>query len=180
MLSFSTAQAATLKTQIINTTPGTLPKNAVRVPFLTLNLQAQDGPVTINNLVVERSGLSSNEDFGRIWAETTNYRRTTSRQFNNDSLVTLEFRNGLTLNQNQTTRVIVYANLEFENGGRSASFNLNAINHTANSTEPVTNQTRSLTEPSKAATQTENRNLYDRTKFRISCKNQRCQLVPRT
>jgi|GEM_PF-1355769 len=179
LFSFSVAQAASLKTQVISSNLGSLPKNAVRVPFLTVNLQAQDGDVTLNNLVIERTGLSSNDDFGRIWAETSNYRRTNSRQFNNDSLVTLEFRNGLKLRDGETTRVTVYANLEFDGGGRSARFNLKSIDHNGDTTAPVTNQFRSNTPPSNAEVQTKSRARYDRTKFKISCKNQRCQLVPR-
>jgi len=179
IIGFSTTQAATLKTQVVNTNLGTLPRNAVRVPFLTVNLQAQGGDITLNNLVVERSGLSSNNDFGRVWAETSNYKRTSSRRFNNDSLVTLEFKNGLTISEDETSRIVVYANLEFESGGRSASFSLISADHNAEIITPLAPQTRSVTAPSKAAIQVKSPNLYDRIKFRISCKNQRCQLVPR-
>lgn len=178
------AQAAQLQTQVVNLNNRTLPKNGVRIPFIQVNLRAIDGPVEIQSLVVSRTGLSTNEDFGRIWAETDQYKRSTSRRLTNDDQVELEFRTPLIIKPEQTQRLTIYANLEFEAGGRTAALNLVEINHNGvkqSEPEPAT-ETEKAT-PSISLRQvpvfTQSRSQHDRRKFKISCKNQVCQLVPR-
>lgn len=186
----STAQAAELQTQVIPLNNRTLPRNGVRIPFLQINLRAVGGPVEINGLVVGRSGLSTSDDFGRIWAETSNYRRTTSRQLTNDDRVELEFRSPLVVSTNENQRLTVYANLEFEDGGRTASLNLLSIDHNGQMPQVEINLRNNLTS-SETTTQaepvkmqvpvfTESKSKHDRTQFKIQCHNQVCQLVPRS
>lgn len=173
-LLFSITQAASLQIQSYPSNFGSLPKNAVRVPFTTLNLKALEGPITVKSLTVERSGLSSHEDFGRIWAETSNYRRTNSRRLSNDDQVVLEFRNGLYLAENQTTRITVLANLEFTSTGRTAQLNILDIDYNGDQAPEPTVEF----EADKIRPQT-NQAPYDRTRYRIKCTRGKCRLVPR-
>lgn len=179
LLSVSSSFAAQLETQMVDLNNRTLPKNGVRVPFVQLNLKALDGPIEINSLTVKRSGLSTNEDFGRIWAETDNYRRTNSRTLSSDDLVELEFRNPLVVTPGSNERLTIYANLEFEDGGKTAQ--LSVIDLKYNGAEVIEPSAPTAPEVSlkQAPVLTENKSRYDRINFRINCKNQRCQLVPR-
>jgi len=180
MGSFSLAQAASLQISSQNVNIGTLPRTAVRVPFLAVNLKAVDGSIAVQNLTVERMGLSQSDDFGRIWAQTSNYRRTNARQLNNDDQVVLEFRNPLQINNGEVVELVVYANLNFESGGRTARLSLVDIEHNGISerdTHPITIPTEKVNPaPLKIR---KSGSVYDRTQFRIKCKHQRCRLVPR-
>lgn len=174
LLCFSTTHAVQLQSQVINITPSTLPKNAVRVPFISVNLKAIDGPVNLRSLTVQRSGLSSNDDFGRIWAESSNYRRTNARNLSNNDQVELNFRTPLTIEANQTTQITVYANLEFEQSGRTAKLNLVDISHDG---EVFSGTPKSVAEP--VIVHTKSRIPYNRSQYRIKCTNGQCRLVPR-
>jgi len=179
LLTISSSFAAQLETQIVDLNNRTLPQNAVRVPFIQLNLRAVDGPVEINSLTIQRTGLSTNEDFGRLWAETDNYRRTNSRQLNNDDLVELEFRNPLLVTPGNNERLTVYANLEFEGGGRTAQLSVVDIDHSGVEVMQEPEAVAPIVTVKQLPVVTESRSQYDRKNFRISCKNQKCQLVPR-
>ncbi len=173
LITTSSSFAAQLETQVVDLNHQTLPKNAVRVPFVQLNLTAIDGPIEINSLTVTRTGLSSNEDFGSIWAETKNYKRTQSRELNNDDVAELSFRTPLLIEEDQTETLTIYANLEFESGGRTGALSVTAINHTGTETTAPQSPEKEL------PVITESQSHYDRTKFKIRCVNQQCQLVPR-
>lgn len=182
LLSASTSFAAQLETQVVKIGSQTLPKNAVRVPFLQLNLGATGGTIEIKSLTISRTGLSTNEDFGRIWAETDHYRRSTSRQLSNDDQVELEFRTPLLIEAGQTERLTIYANLEFEGGGRTAALNLVNIDHNGSDAETDNNKTSTASDNinvKQVPVVTESQSTHDRTQFKISCKNQVCRLVPR-
>ena len=176
LLSFSPqALAAELQVSSQSINNGTLPSNAVRVPFLNINLQSTNGSTEIKSLIIQRQGLSSSEDIGRVWAQTSTYRQTNKRQFTNDDQVELSFRTPLVIAEKQPVRVTVYANLNSLSGGRTVRFNLLDINHNA----------QSLAEPDvqlvpQTPAITRQKTPYDRTRFRIKCVNSRCQLVPRT
>lgn len=181
------AQAAELETQVIPLNNRTLPRNGVRIPFLQINLRASDGLIEIDGLTIGRSGLSTSDDFGRIWAETNNYRRTTGRQLTNDDRVDLEFRSPLVITPGENQRLTVYANLEFEGGGQTASLNLIALDH--NGDQPGLNVRISDKQTSpQPSTQTqrqvpvftESKSRHNRERFKIQCINQKCQLVPRS
>lgn len=173
----SKTQAAQLQTQIVNVNNRTLPKNAVRVPFIQVSLRAIGGPVEINSLTVVRTGLSTNEDFGRVWAQTDNFRRTNGRQLNNDDQVVLEFRSPLVVNPGTNERLTVYANLEFEGGGRTAALNLTNIE--SNASDEPTPPAAPMVEVRQTPVITQSQSRHNRQQFKIRCKNQICQLVPR-
>ncbi len=177
--SFNQAEAAELQTQVINVNNGTLPRNGVRVPFLQVNLRAVGGNVEIKSLNVSRSGLSSSDDFGRIWAQTDSYRRTNSRRLTNNDQVNLSFRSPLVVRPGENERLTVYANLNFSSGGRTAALNLEGIE--SNSTEAAVTprpEVEIKSQP-RMPIYTTSPSRYNRQQFKISCKNQKCQLVPR-
>lgn len=172
---WQSASAAVLQSQAVSLNNRTLPKNGVRIPFISLNLKALDGSITVKSLTVERSGLSSNEDFGRVWAETTNYRRTQARRLSNDDQAELEFRNGLTIAQDEVVRLYVYANLEFEGSGLTAQLNLIDLEHDG---ETPTQESTTETNADKIRIN-QRQSAYDRSRFRIKCTRGKCRLVPR-
>jgi len=182
LLNISTSFAAQLETQTVKLNTQAVPQNGVRVPFLQLSLRATDGTIEIKSLTISRTGLSTNEDFGRIWAETNHYRRSTSRQLSNDDQVELEFRTPLQIEAGQTERLTIYANLKFEGGGRTAALNLVNIDHNGSDAETDNNKTPTASDNinvKQMPVVTESQSTHDRTQFKISCKNQVCKLVPR-
>ena len=161
--------------------PKTLPKNAIRVPFLQVQLHADGGVVRVNALDVERTGLSDSDDFGRIWAETSTYLRSFSRQLDNDDLVHLRFRRPIILLDGQRVSLVIFANLEFESGGRTATFNLQNVESDAEHTTGKPSRWERTPQPKPVLPRAKSHRkiTYDRSTHRIKCKNRRCYLVPR-
>ncbi|NCP67801.1 hypothetical protein GW777_05760 [Candidatus Peregrinibacteria bacterium] len=178
LLTISPSFAASLQIQTVYQHSRTLPKNAVRVPFVQADLTAIDGAIEVNGLTILRTGLSSNEDLGRIWAETSDFQRTNSRQLTNDDTTELTFRSPLILAEGETERITVYANLEFEGRGRNLALNIVEIDHTTSTVvAPVVVTTPVQEKQIPVITKSQSR--YDRQNFRIQCMNQKCSLVPR-
>lgn len=169
--------AAQLEIQTLDLNNRTLPLNAIRVPFVQLRLTAQADHIEIKSLTLKRSGLSSFDDFGRIWAETKNDVRTDSRQLSNKDTVVLRFRNPLQIAENQTETLTIYANLKFQGSGLTATLSVIDIEHSGETTSTKAEASEEKLSP---ALNTRAQNQYDRTRFRIRCVNQLCQLVPRS
>ncbi len=203
---------AEIITQVQNTTPSSLPKNAVRVKFMDVTLtNTSQTPESIRSLTLKRAGLSSSEDLGRIWLETSDFRRSFARQLNNDDQVELKFRNPIVLAPDTSAIVSVFANIESESGNKTIRLDLMGVNDQVSvseteinniETEPDTtnpsntNATPQLNyqEPAKVEVkpsytsqpsrftpeyQTDKRKTYDRSRYRISCKNSKCMLIER-
>ncbi len=183
MTNISVSFAADLIVEKRLITPKTLPKNAIRVPFLEVKLWAQGGAVNVKSFTIQRTGLSTNEDFGRVWAEADNFLRSRSRNINNDDLVETSFYRPLHIPNGSSATVTIYANLEFDSGGgRTAAFNLVGLETDADNTqfEDTRSMSQILAKKPIAVTQSQNTNSrYDRTRFRIKCTYGRCKLVPR-
>ena len=176
ILNTSPVWAAPIQVEAQTIKNSTLPKNAIRVPFLRLKLSTESGTQMLSSLTIGRTGLSSSDDLGRIWAETDDYRRTTARQLNNDDQAELEFRTPLAVSASAPEWVTIYANVNSSNN-RTIGLKLLSLNSQTPlevKAEPKVNAPKAKSKPSRSRKAT-----YDRSKFRIKCKNSRCQLVPR-
>jgi len=179
---YTTTQAKELSIQAYSQS-GTLPLNGVRVPMLQLNLTAGNEVVTVKDITLSRTGLSTSDDIGSVWIQNGYSRLTRSRQFNNDDQLTLDFTRDLIIPANGKVTLTVLANLEFEGGGRTLAINLVSLN-----TDAVLAEARTRTQANSTTTTTVNkapvqkatrRSTYDRSQYRVQCRNSRCQLVRR-
>jgi len=183
-LNYAETEAKTLQVQA-NSHAGILPSNGVRIPLLQINLRAADEPVTVKSVTLSRSGLSSNEDIDRLWLQQEYVRLSRSRSFPNEDILTLNFTRDFIVEANTTERIYVLANLSFERGnGRTIKINLEDIEtdalinapqsqfqHSQTNTQQITTPTPVVSTRSKAP--------YDRSKYRIKCRNSRCSLIKR-
>lgn len=121
---FQTTQAQ-VTAQIQSKTNGSIPRNAVRVNFLEIYLKNIGSQSTaIESVTIKRSGLSTNEDFGRLWLETADYRRSFARQLGNDDHVRLEFRIPYALQPNTSAVLNLLGNMEAQNSNRTFAFDV--------------------------------------------------------
>ncbi len=170
-----TLQAQTLKVESNSIQPSVIPKNGVRIPFLSLDLINENKQsLEVSSLTLKRTGLSSFEDLGRIWAESTSFKRSNSRKLNSDDVVTLNFRTPLNLTQNTKENITIFANINTEKSGVTIGLELLDLKTNKTTPQPTTIQSKI----DQSLQQKNNR--YDRSKYRIKCRNSRCQLVPRT
>jgi hypothetical protein len=156
---------------------GRVPRNGVRIPFITINATAQHDDVKIFEITVRRRGLSEPDDFERLIAITKNYKRSMNGHINNDNLARLRFRKPLLVEKDKTEKITVYGNLNFNVSGRTLFFTLEEIQSDAESfflkstprifTPPKTRQT-SFVPQSQA-----------KHAFRIRCRNRKCVRVLR-
>lgn len=167
---FGQAQDLQVSSQKIS--GNTLPKNGVRVAFLRLKLLNTHENQNIKTLTIGRTGLSNFQDIGRIWAESDSFKRTHSRKLSADDQVELTFRSPLQLQKNIPTEITIYANLNFKQSGQTVSLNLLNINKASTETLKTSTQKRIIPKTTKLAP-------YDRSKYRIKCRNSRCRLIPR-
>jgi len=163
---------------------GNLPRNGVRIPLLQINLRAQTESVTVKSVVLSRSGLSSSDDIGRVWIQDEYVRLTRARQFTNDDILTLEFTRPLVIAPHETKRLTVLANLEFSGGGQTLRVDLQSIEADAtlvspNTVRQVPSSQRVDRRSSAGVKAKRTRFRYDRSKYRVKCRNSRCQLVLR-
>lgn len=172
--------AAPIEVRQQNLATSILPKNAVRVPFLKIYVSASETNQSLKTLTLQRTGLSSREDLGRIWAETNTYRRSNSRQLSNDDQVQLTFRNPVSINTEEPLQVTIYANMSAENGNRTIGLSLLSINDQFSPEAAKAEPKISSPSIKTKKTSSSSKSPYDRTKFRIKCKNSRCKLVPRS
>ena len=144
---------------------GAIPKNGVAIPFLKLKLSAIHEDVIVEEIQIRRQGLSSYQDFGRVWASINYRKRSYNTSFLHNDLATIKFRKPLLIAKDETIPVTIYANMRGNLGiGKTSHFFLEKINTTAQAKiySYKTEQLRSL---AKKAT---------KKNFRVQCKNQRC------
>jgi len=108
----------------------TIPKNAVRVPFLTLWIRA-DEDTLLHELSLQRTGLSSSNDMGRVWAETSTLHRSMRSGFFSDDTATLRFLRGIEIPAQSWERVIIYANLNNARSGTHIGIDLTDLSFTS-------------------------------------------------
>ncbi len=102
-----------------------LPKNAVRIPFIYLDITANED-VKIDEIVVRQIGLSDNEDVEKVYIEG-NYARSLKVNVGNDGLARVRFLRGYEMRSGQRERLAVYANLDVQGSGRTVGFELSEI-----------------------------------------------------
>ncbi len=105
---------------------GVLPRNGVSIPFLSLKLQAMGGDVSVSSIDVRRTGLSSSSDIDsvRAWA---GYTRSLRGSVSNDDVARLRFLGPLLIRNGEVREVVITANLDMENFGRTVGFVLEGI-----------------------------------------------------
>ena len=102
-----------------------LPRSAVGVPLLQVMVTTTDCPLKLRGATLQRIGLSSAEDLGRLWLEAGYYQpRSLRRRMNSDDQVTLLWRRAIHLAANQTFVFTVRANLQIQGSGRTVGLRL--------------------------------------------------------
>lgn len=152
---------------------GVVPRNAVALPMLKVELTALDD-ATLESVVLERAGLSTSEDIGRVWGQTDTFRRTNKRQFTNDDQVELTFNTPLNFAKGERQTLTVYANLNFESGGKTLFLNLLELKSQSSGPSISVPKVLSPREPEVVQSRS-----YDRSKYKIRCKGGTCRLVER-
>ncbi len=104
-----------------------LPSNAIRVPIAEYQFFAKDEPVEITGLEMLRTGLSSNENFGNVWAETDYFERSLRTRFQYDDMAHIKFRQPIVIYPGESRQVIVFVNIEEMQYGRTAQFHLTGL-----------------------------------------------------
>jgi len=164
---FSTFAVGTLEVSI-SSYKGVVPKNGVRIPFLTIRAGAKNDDVQISEIRVKRTGLSEDSDIGRIIAITDNYRRS-SRTGINDGIATLRFRNPLTIQAGETEKITVYGNMQMTApNGRTIGLSLEGIESDAEKIVPIEQKRMKVIAP-----------VRKKRAYKIVCKNRKCVRVQR-
>jgi hypothetical protein len=178
-LSFeSGAQAASSLKVETQSFQETIPRNGTRIPFLTIFATVTTEPVQIHEIVVRRTGLSSNESLGRVWAQVGYFFRSNRTSFDKNDIATLKFRQPLTLSQGRTEVIQILANMNNSNRGETIGIILEDIVSSESSSQPKVkvsnfNRPTAFSSLSRPAITTGKRN------FRIRCKNRRCWKIPK-
>jgi hypothetical protein len=143
---------------------GVVPKNGIRIPFLTIQARAKDEAVKISEIRVTRNGLSEDNDIQRIIAITDNYRRS-MRAGINEGIATLRFRNPLIIKSGETETITVYGNLNMTTAsGRTIGLSLEGIESDAQ-VKPIAKRALRVTHHKRA--------------YKIVCRNRKCVRVKR-
>ncbi|HEY5714629.1 MAG TPA: hypothetical protein VIT68_04745 [Candidatus Gracilibacteria bacterium] len=111
-----TLQSAPIKHQ-------TLPRNAVRVPFIEAIITTDRNPATIESITVRRTGLSSNTDIDSVQIEGTT-RRSFSTSVGNNDLAILRFLRGYYIPAYTNEHLTLYANLDVGGSNRTIGFEI--------------------------------------------------------
>ncbi len=153
---------------------GTVPKNGVRIPFLTITATARDADVHVQEVHVRRNGLSEAGDFTHLILITDDSRRSVNGNIDNEDIARLRFRTPYKVPQNETRELTVYGNLrmDFPNG-RTVFFTLENLVSDAENVVPVSLESHPVPQPIKSQ--------FVRKKpwFRLECENRMCRRVPR-
>ena len=99
-----------------------LPRNAIRVPFLSIEVTAKED-VYVSEVVVRQIGLSSNDDVDGVYAEA-GYKRSYRGNVDNDGLARLRFTRGVYLRAGDRETFTITANLDVEGVNRTVGFEL--------------------------------------------------------
>ncbi len=147
---------------------GVVPKNGVRIPFLTIHAKAKNDDVQISEIQVQRNGLSEDNDIHRLIAVTENYRRS-SKAGMSDGTATLRFRHPITIDEGSTKRFTVYGNWQITaTGGRTIGLSLEGIESDAHSVVPF--EKRQIQTPPT---------IRKKRSYKIVCKHRKCVRVRR-
>jgi len=127
-----------------------VPQNGARVPMAKINLTAaNDGAVTVNSIVVNRTGLSSYSDVSQVWMEKDGSIVASKKTVNSNDQATLTFSPALTVNAGQTVSLDLIASLNGNGGNMAFSIaSASAVSSTGASVSgsfPVTGNVMSLT-----------------------------------
>lgn len=158
-----------LDIQVSSPSFGSVPRNAVRLPLLYIQIQSPTA-TKIQSITLKRHGLSTSEDFGHIWA-ASGYKRTLRSSLHNDDTVEVRFRSGLPITANNPTNITIYGNLNNLRNGNTFSFSVEGIKHTPLSSYSFPKRTpeRVISSP---VTQSPS---YTKRKPRIRCIRGKCQ-----
>ncbi len=167
LFTLPTFAAGTLEISV-SSYSGVVPKNGIRIPFLTIHATAKNEPVQISEVRVQRNGLSQDNDIARIIAITDDYRRSLNSGIN-EGIATLRFRKPLTIGVGETTDIIVYGNLQITAAsGRTIGLQLEGIESDAVEVIPIErSQTPIITKP------------QTKPMFKVVCRNRKCVRVRR-
>ena len=105
---------------------GVVPLNAVRLPLMSVIVQAKRN-ISVSEIDLHRSGLSSWDDFGNIWAETDSYISSLRGRLNSDDYARIKFRSPINIAQGASEKFTIYINLELTNAGNTFNFSLENI-----------------------------------------------------
>ena len=103
-----------------------VPLNAVRLPLMKITVKAKQD-ISVSEIELYRSGLSSWDDFGNIWAETDSYRSSLRGHLNSDDYARIKFRSPINISAGNSETFTVYVNLELNNVGNTFSFSLEDV-----------------------------------------------------
>lgn len=148
---------------------GYIPKNAVGIPFLTLQLSAEDEDALVSGVTIRRNGLSSYTDLERVWAMVDGKRSYNTRVLFND-LAIVRFRKPMTIAAGENKEVIVYGNMNSLGRGRTVYFSVEDIDSTAQNIYMYSLRSQAKTEEAAFST-------TSRKKFRIECVDQKCRKI---
>ena len=105
---------------------GIVPTNGINIPFLSLRLTAGGPDVSISQIDVRLTGLSSFDDIESVRA-TAGFKRSMKSSVQHDGIARLRFRRPLVIPEGITQEVIITANLDIQGGGRTIGFVLEHI-----------------------------------------------------
>lgn len=105
---------------------GVVPLNAVRIPLMSVIIKAKRN-ISVSEIDLHRSGLSSWDDFGNIWVETDSYISSLRGRLNSNDNAFIRFRSPIKISQGQTKKFTVYINLQLNNTGNTFNFSLENI-----------------------------------------------------
>ena len=159
--------AGTLEVSVSSYT-GVVPKNGIRIPFLTIHASARNELVQISEVRVRRTGLSEDNDIARLIAITNDYRRSLNAGIN-EGIATLRFQKPITIPAGESTDIVVYGNLQMiATSGRTIGLALESIESDAEEVIPIEKQIT----PFVKTPQT-------KPSFKIVCQNRKCVRVRR-
>lgn len=97
-----------------------VPQNGTRVPFTRLNLSAGSHAVTVDTLTVKRTGLSTKDDFSKVWVEKDGIRISSQASLNTDDEALVSLSPALTISAGQTVTLEIVASLSGSATGNGA------------------------------------------------------------
>jgi len=105
---------------------GNVPQNAVALPLAELKIKANED-LELSEILVKRSGLSSWEDFGNIWASTNNYARSTRGRVGINDMAQIKFRHPVKIPKGESENFTIFVNLNLQGTGRNFNFDIEKL-----------------------------------------------------
>ncbi len=152
---------------------GKIPSNGVAIPFLTLKLTAEDARINFSGMDVYRKGLSSANDFERVWAAVDR-----TRSYNvavlPDDKAKIHFKKPIEIQKGKSKILKLYGNLRKMGKGRSAYFTIGNVYSSASGHRIATRKKKRARDFSKPITKKRRLKSY-----KIVCENRKCRRVRR-